>query len=141
MESWEHAGRQQRFSDRFRGHSIFVSYGNPHSEASVLFARLLGRELKARGLRYTPHYAEAFMGERRRELVDRQAGVYRYDQLIVLRDTRMPAVLLEAGSIVHREEELLLGTPAHQSLIGAAVADAVERFCAARAMRRAARAS
>ena len=58
------------------------------------------------------------MGHRRRELLDADAGVYRYDQLIVLRMTRMPAVLLEAGSIVNRQEELELGAPrtprAHQ---------------------------
>jgi N-acetylmuramoyl-L-alanine amidase len=72
------------------------------------------------------------MGNRRRELVDAQAGVYRYDQLIVLRETRMPAVLLEAGSIVNRDEELLLATPEHQALIGAAVVQAVDAFCAAR---------
>jgi hypothetical protein len=35
------------------------------------------------------------MGDRRRELVDATNGVYRYDQLIVLRTTQMPAVLLE----------------------------------------------
>ena len=56
------------------------------------------------------------MGNRRRELLDAQAGVYRYDQLIVLKDTRMPAVLLEAGSIVNRDEELLLATPERQAL-------------------------
>ena len=37
------------------------------------------------------------MGSRRRDLVDPEAGVYRYDKLIVLRETTMPAVLLEAG--------------------------------------------
>jgi hypothetical protein len=67
--------------------------------------------------------------------VDADAGVYRYDELIVLKDTRMPAVLLEAGSIINREEELLLGTPEHQALIGASVADAVKAFCTARAAR------
>jgi hypothetical protein len=41
---------------------------------------------------------------RRRAPLD--AGVYRYDQLVVLRST--PAVLLEAGSIVNRQEELEL---------------------------------
>jgi N-acetylmuramoyl-L-alanine amidase len=40
------------------------------------------------------------MGRYRRELVDAEVGVYRFDQLIVLRMTRMPAVLLEAGSII-----------------------------------------
>ena len=61
-----------------------------------------------------------------------QAGVYRYDQLIVLKETRMPAVLLEAGSIVNRTEELLLATPERQALVGAAVVEAVDAFCAAR---------
>jgi hypothetical protein len=64
--------------------------------------------------------------------VDVKAGVYRYDQLIVLRTTQMPAVLLEAGSIINREEELLMSSPEHQSLMSAAVIDAVESFCAAR---------
>jgi N-acetylmuramoyl-L-alanine amidase len=45
----------------------------------------------------------------------------------------MPAVLLEAGLIINRDEELLLRSPEHRSLITAAVAEAVEKFCAARA--------
>ena len=103
------------------------------------FARLLGNQLKARGLQYTPHYTEKFMGHRQRQLVDSEAGVYRYDQLIVLRKTLMPAVLLEAGSIVNRDEELLLAGAERQSLISAAVADAIESFCASRASRKAGR--
>ncbi len=107
----------------------------------VRFGRLLGNQLKARGLQYTPHYAEKFMGNRQRKLVDAEAGVYRYDQLIVLRSTRMPAVLLEAGSIVNRDEELLLESPERQAAIAAAVTDAVEAFCVARAPRKPARAA
>ena len=72
---------------------------------------MLGLELKARGLHYTPHYTQAFMGHRRRQLIDAEAGVYRYDQLVVLKNTRMPAVLLEAGSIINRAEEFALMTP------------------------------
>jgi N-acetylmuramoyl-L-alanine amidase len=60
-------------------------------------------------LQCTPHYTNRIMGNRQRLLVDAQAGVYRYDQLIVLRHTAMPAVLLEAGSIINRDEELLVG--------------------------------
>ena len=69
------------------------------------------------------------MGNRQRLLIDAQAGVYRYDQLIVLKDTGMPAVLLEAGSIINREEELRMGSAEHQALVSAAVADAVRSFC------------
>jgi N-acetylmuramoyl-L-alanine amidase len=102
----------------------------------LLYGKLLGNQLKARGLQYTPHYTEKMMGRRRRQLVDAEAGVYRYDQLVVVRETRMPAVLLEAGSIVNRDEELLLSTSEHQSLISAAITDAAESFCASRAPRK-----
>jgi hypothetical protein len=73
------------------------------------------------------------MGHRRRELVDAKAGVYRYDQLIVLRATHMPAVLLEAGSIVNRQEELQLASPERRTLTSAAIVAAVEDFCTASA--------
>jgi N-acetylmuramoyl-L-alanine amidase len=43
----------------------------------------------------------------------------------------MPAVLLEAGSIVNRQEELELGTAARRSLTSAAIVAAVENFCTA----------
>jgi len=132
VEKWEYEGRERAFSDRFRGHSIFISNDNRDRRGSLAFARLLGLALKAHGLVYTPHYTERFMGHRRRELVDREAGVYRYDQLVVLRHTLMPAVLLEAGSIVNRDEELLLATPEHESVIAESVVEAVEKFCALR---------
>jgi N-acetylmuramoyl-L-alanine amidase len=93
----------------------------------------LGKALQARGLQFTPHYTLPLMGHRRRQLLDADAGVYRYDQLVVLRYTRMPALLLEAGSIVNRQEELELATPERRTLTSAAVAAAVEEFCAARA--------
>jgi N-acetylmuramoyl-L-alanine amidase len=132
LEKWEYEGEQRGFSDRFKGHSIFVSKDNADLQASLAFASLLGKELKARDLHYTPHYTEKFMGNRRRTLVDARAGVYRYDQLIVLKNTRMPAVLLEAGSIINRDEELLMASPERQALISAAVTDAVDGFCATR---------
>jgi N-acetylmuramoyl-L-alanine amidase len=128
-QTWEFEGRKQHYNDQYPGHSIFVSVDNPHYQASLLFATIIGRELKARGMQYTPHYTDAIMGSRRRLLVDQDAGVYRYDQLIVLRKTRMPAVLLEAGSIINRTEELLLAGSECQAVIAAAVGTAVDRYC------------
>jgi N-acetylmuramoyl-L-alanine amidase len=132
LEKWQFEGAEHIFSDKFKGHSIFVSRDNGSYGASLLFGKLLGNELKTRGLQYTPHYTEKFMGRRQRQLVDSEAGVYRYDQLIVLKNTRMPAVLLEAGSIINRDEELAMENPERQSLIAAAAVDAVDGFCAAR---------
>ena len=132
LEKWEFEGDEHSFSDRFKGHSIFISNDNPERGASLLFGQLLGRALKERALQYTPHYVEPFMGNRRRVLVDVEAGVYRFDQLVVLRQTRMPAVLLEAGSIINRDEEMEMRRPERRALITASVFDAVVGFCALR---------
>ena len=131
VEKWEYNGKREGFSDRFKGHSIFVSDDNPDLKDSLLFASTLGQQLKARGLQYTPHYTESFMGRWQHRLLDAIAGVYRYDTLFVLKQTQMPAVLLEAGSIVNRDEELVMASPERQQLISAAVVDAVDSFCAA----------
>jgi N-acetylmuramoyl-L-alanine amidase len=131
MQKWEYEGKKSYFNDRFKGHSIFVSWDNPARAMSLRFARLLGLALKERGLSYTPHYTQPFMGRHQRQLVDSEAGVYRFDQLRVLHETHMPAVLLEAGLIVNREEELLLDSAERRALIGAAVVDAAEVYCAA----------
>jgi N-acetylmuramoyl-L-alanine amidase len=131
LERWEYNGKREGFSDRFKGHSIFVSDDNPDPKDSLLFGSMLGQQLKARGLQYTPHYTESFMGRWKRVLLDADAGVYRYDTLFVLKKTQMPAVLLEAGSIVNREEELEMSSPERQQLISAAVVDAIDGFCIA----------
>ena len=133
LKTWQYAGLDEHYDDDYPGYAIFISNDNADRAGSLHFGSLLGKELQARGLSYTPHYTLALMGHRRRELVDAKAGVYRYDQLIVLRTTRMPAVLLEAGSIVNRDEELQLAGAERQSQTSAAVAAAVEDFCAARA--------
>jgi N-acetylmuramoyl-L-alanine amidase len=129
LQKWEYEGTARRYNDQYPGHSIFVSIDNPDYQSSLLFATIVGKELKARGLKYTPHYTDAIMGSRRRLLVDTDAGVYRYDQLIVLRQTHMPAALLEAGSIVNRSEELELEKPERRKLVAAAVGEALDRYC------------
>jgi N-acetylmuramoyl-L-alanine amidase len=129
LENWEFEGKESHFSDRFSGHSIFVSYENPHLKGSLLFGRLLGNELKDRGLQYARQYTLPIMGRHQRELVDRDAGVYRYDQLIVLKGTQMPAVLFEAGSIINREEELQMNSAERLDLISASLRAAVKTFC------------
>jgi N-acetylmuramoyl-L-alanine amidase len=133
LDTWEYEGQQRQFSDRFKGYAVFVSNENGDHKGSLAFGHFLGQELQARGLHYTPHYTLPLMGKRRHELIDADSGVYRYDQLVVLRKTRMPAVLLEAGSIINRDEELELASPERRTLTSAAIVAAVENFCASRA--------
>jgi N-acetylmuramoyl-L-alanine amidase len=136
LEKWDYEGEQRAFSDRFQGHSLFVSRGNGDFKGSLQFGKLLGQELQERDLLYTRHYTDPIMGSRQRELVDASAGVYRFDELVVLKETRMPAVLLEAGSIINRDEELVMASPERQAIIGDAIVDAVKAFCRARSARK-----
>lgn len=139
LQTWNYEGKDYHYNDSYPGYALFVSYDNPDRAGSLTFGHILGEALQARGLGYTPHYILPLMRHRRRELVDEAAGVYRYDQLVVLRLTRMPAVLLEAGSIVNRREELALADPERVALESAAVVAAVEDFCAARGKARVAK--
>ena len=82
----------------------------------------------AKGMCATLHHAEQIPGEHR-GLLDKERGVYRYDQLIVLQNTKSPAVLFEAGIIVNKAEELELASSERQGLIGAAMLAPVSRYC------------
>jgi N-acetylmuramoyl-L-alanine amidase len=132
LQKWDFEGHESNFSDRFKGYAIFISNGNADPKGSLAFGHFLGDQMQARGLHFTPHYTLPLMRSRQRILVDPEAGVYRFDQLIVLEKTLMPAVLLEAGSIINRDEEMEMRTPERRASTSAAVAAAVEDFCAAR---------
>jgi N-acetylmuramoyl-L-alanine amidase len=129
LEDWEFEGKKSHFSDRFSGYSVFVSRNNPDFKTSLSFAELVGKEMKAQGLHYAQQYTEAIMGRYQHPLLNKETGVYSYDQLVVLRKTRMPAVLLEAGSIINRDEELKMDTPERRNIISSGVTAAVKEFC------------
>jgi N-acetylmuramoyl-L-alanine amidase len=129
LENWEFEGKKSHFSDRFSGYSVYVARGNPDFKTSLAFAELVGKEMKAQGLQYAQQYSQAIMGRYRHPLLNKEAGVYSYDELVVLRSARMPAVLLEAGSIINRDEELKMGSPERQDIISSAVVAAVKDFC------------
>ncbi|MES2193354.1 MAG: N-acetylmuramoyl-L-alanine amidase [Pseudomonadota bacterium] len=129
LEEWEFEGKKSRFSDRFSGYSVFVSRQNPDFKTSLAFAELLAREIKAFGLTYAEQYSQPIMGRHRHPLLNKETGVYSYDELVVLRKTRMPAVLLEAGSIINRDEELKMDSRERQEIISSGVTAAVKQFC------------
>ena len=129
LEDWEFEGKKMHFSDRFSGHSLFVSKSNADFSTSLKVAQLIGKELKAKGLHYATQYTMPIMGKYRHELLDKDVGVYRYDHLVVLMRTNMPAVLLEAGSIINRDEEVQMASQERQDLIINSVAAGLKNFC------------
>ena len=88
----------------------------------------------ASGLKFTTHHDELTNTAEYGRIAPRGRGIYdAYDNLAVLHESRMPAVLFEAGMIVNRAEEQVLSSPARRATVAKAVAEAVERFCAVRA--------
>src|SRR6476469_1036240 len=129
LENWEFEGKKSHFSDRFSGYSVFVSRNNPDFKTSLAFAELIGKEMKAQGLQYAKQYTEPIMGRYQHPLLNKETGIYSYDELVVLRKTRMPAALLEAGSIINRDEELKMNSPERRDIISSGVTAAVKEFC------------
>jgi N-acetylmuramoyl-L-alanine amidase len=132
LENWEFEGKKSHFSDRFSGYSVFVSHNNPDFKTSLSFAELLGKEMKAQDLQFARQYTQPIMGRYQHPLLNKETGVYSYDELFVLRSTRMPAVLLEAGSIINRDEELKMDSPERRDIISSSVTAAVKEFCDSR---------
>lgn len=113
LQPWLHEGRRQRHSSHGRGWSLYVSSRNPREARSLACAAAIGRALAAEGLPIARHHLDPATGKPR-PWADYAAGVHYYDNLVVLRTAEIPAVLLEAGVIVHREEEALLASDAYR---------------------------
>ena len=128
LQAWEVDGKPQRYSTRFSGYSVFTSAFNSQAAASLAFAGLLGEGMRLQGMTPSLHHAEPIAGENR-PLLDARTGVYRFDQLAVLRTAAMPAVLLEAAIIVNPDDELRVRSGEVGRKVSAAVVGAVREFC------------
>ncbi|WP_413208367.1 N-acetylmuramoyl-L-alanine amidase family protein [Rhodospirillum sp. A1_3_36] len=129
LKPWRHDGKEGLTADGIHGYSIFVSRTGSHPEESLRFAQGLAGALRATGYTPTLHHAEPIKGENR-ELIDRDRGIYRFDELAVLRTAELPALLFEAGVIVNRNEEVLLDTAEYRAGLIDALTQAVLDYCA-----------
>ncbi len=120
QQAWIDAGRRREFA----GFSIFVSQLNPHYERSLQCAQAIGEGLLAAGEKPSLYHATPIQGENR-PLLDERLGIHRFDDLVVLKTARMPAVLVEAGVIANPDEEKRLGDPQTITKIANAIAQAV----------------
>ncbi len=119
-------GETQRYTDKFSGYSVFVSRKNPRYDESLDLARRIGRAMRA-NFKFATHHNEAIPGENR-PIVDREAGVYAFDDLVVLKTASMPAVLVECGVIVNPAEEKSLRTEERQVTITAALVRGIRDY-------------
>jgi N-acetylmuramoyl-L-alanine amidase len=84
----------------------------------------MGQSLRQKGFTPSRYHADAVLGESR-PFADEENGVHYFDNLAVARTATMPAVLVEAGVIVNREEDKRMLDPQVRSQIASAIADGI----------------
>jgi len=113
----------------FSGYSIFTSKKNPQFDNSYRFAEILGQSLLNLKRPPTLHHAENIAGENR-ELLNESLGIYRFDDLIVLAKTKVPAVLLEIGVIVDPDDEHYVSDASNQDAMCQMILEALQAYFA-----------
>jgi N-acetylmuramoyl-L-alanine amidase len=131
IRTWEYDSVERRFNDDHAGFSLFVSRKNAAVKKSLACASAIGEALRGAGFVPSLYHADLIPGENK-PFADKRNGVHYYDNLIVLKTARTPAVLLEAGVIVNRDEELRMRSPEVQKRMATAVALGLERCLAKR---------
>jgi N-acetylmuramoyl-L-alanine amidase len=129
LKPWTFEGRRRWYFDQSSGFSLHVSTRNVKHNESLALARSIADQLMASGLHFSTAHEPGNPAGARAPYLDSSRGIYRRDELHVLRRAAMPAVLLEAGTIVNRNEEIEVSTPAYRSRVAAAVATAISKFC------------
>ena len=124
LKQWRWQNTELSYADNFSGFSLFVSRQNPQLKKSLECARMIGQALKQVGFNPSSHHAEPISGENR-QWADKDFGVYYYDELIVLKTAKIPAVLVEAGVIVNRDEEQNLQKDSTKNRIASAITQGV----------------
>ena len=126
LQPWNWNGRALRHAEGFAGFSLFVSRLNPRLDESLACASAIGAALRRAGLPVATHHGVSSAGVER-PWADEANGVYFYDNLVVLKTATVPAVLLEAGVIVNRDEERDLAGAARRALTADAVLQGLQQ--------------
>jgi N-acetylmuramoyl-L-alanine amidase len=126
LKPWQWHGAEHQYADaQFSGFGLFVSRKNPRLLQSLRCASAIGARLQAAGFHHSTYHADRVLGEGR-EWADEKDGVYYYDNLVVLKTAKQPAVLLEAGVIANRDEEAALASAQEQEKMVRAVRAGLE---------------
>lgn len=125
--SWQYDNKIRHYSDKYRGFSIFYSASNGNARESLHVAELIGAQLLKNGFSPSLHHAEKIKGENRL-LIYRDKGIYRFDELAMLKG-KLPAVLVECGIIVNRDEELALSIAENRGKMVSSILRAIEKYC------------
>lgn len=103
LQTWNYNGKKLPFNDDVSGFGVFVSTKNPQFEKSLACAKTVAQQLIKTGFQPNYYHNKDIKGEQKK-LFFKDLPVYQYDNLIVLKSTNVPAILIEAGVLTNRKE-------------------------------------
>jgi len=115
------------------GYNIFVTAGQrgPRLEGATRLATLIGKRLAADGLTASNYHIPETGDCKSCFPVDINAGVWN-QTLRVLRESKMPAILIETENISDPDLEKLADSKAFNALIAAAIKGGLDEYCTER---------
>lgn len=96
-------GITYKYTNQSQGYSIFISSKNPYFDLTYKCASSISTALQQNGFKPNHYHNLPIKGESK-EFYNKDLAIYRYDNLFVLKNNTIPALLIEAGVIVHPEE-------------------------------------
>ena len=120
--TWIWNGVERLYCDSVRGFSLHVHDSSVNFPQAFALARSIGTSLRAGGRVANLHHAR-----NGRELLDSLDAVYRSDFGVLL-SARMPAILIECGVALNREEELVLDSDEGRAEFARLVASGARRW-------------
>ncbi|MCK9549290.1 N-acetylmuramoyl-L-alanine amidase [Aquamicrobium sp.] len=108
-----------------RGFGTFVSTKNKYFEQSLFLASKISNSLLTQKYKFNTFHNLRIKGESKEILED---GVYKYDDLLVLKTAQMPAVLIEAAVIANPNDEILATKQNYKAGIAKAIALAILEY-------------
>lgn len=127
LEKWNYNGKEYLHGEKFKGYSVFISQQTQHKENNLQLAHAIADSMLKNSFVPTLHHAMPIKGENRK-LLDVDKGIYEFPELAVLRTAKMPAILVECGIIVNKDEELLLSNDEYQAKISDAIAHGIIEY-------------
>lgn len=125
LSKWTFNGKQYPYNDEIKGFGVFVSTKNPYVEKSLMCAKVIAENLIKSGFEPNYYHNKDIKGENKK-LFFNNLPVYQYDNLIVLKSTKVPAILIEAGVLTNREEAKWIKTDEVRKIFAQVVAQSVK---------------
>lgn len=124
LKKWTYNGQKYWFNDQVSGFGIFVSTKNPKFQESYICAQHISSQLEQAGFKPNFYHNKNIKGEKK-QLLHPKLPIYQYDNLIVLKSSQVPALLIEAGVLTNRKESLWIAQPSVQEAFSQAVSQGI----------------